>query len=1188
MFLGVIPFSIAAAQGITGRITGRVVDADGLAVPGARVMLRNADTGQSREGVSGEDGAFVFVDLLPGRFALAVDLQGFKRWEAADIRLPPNERLVLAPVRLELGELTETVTVESRGTRVQTQSAERSGLIDSREMQALPLKGRDFVGTLKIVPGTYDLSGATRDAAGANVLNGLYFNGTRSGALNLTLDGISLLDTGGGTGPYIQPNMEAVSEVKVLLSNYQAEYGRSLGGTINAITKSGASTLRGGAYAYFRNEALNANEFFNNRIGAPRPIYRSNNPGYFLGGPVVVPGTHVNSGRNKLFFFWSHEYHDYTFPAMVQPTATGSSLLTNLTVPTPLERDGNFSRSFDQNGRLIVIRDPLTGLPFPGNVIPAGRIGRAGQSLLNLLPMPNASDPSNAFNYTFQATVDQPRHDRVLRVDWNIASDTQFYARGLWDSQTYRGGVGFALASTSWPQMSLDRTVAGKSYSGTLLHTFSSSKANELTVGMWSGGQSALPTNAAELQRNSRSSLAVNVPQFFPASNLLNVVPNATFGGVPNAIQLYIDGRFPYSDTNRLWNFSDNYTQAMGRHLLKAGVFVEHSANVAPKAMLNFSGTFAFDRDPNNPLDTGYAFANAMLGVVDIYSEANNRPLSHARDNSIEWYVQDTWKASRITLDTGVRFYRVLPTVSPDTQIAAFDPGLYDRRLQPPLIQPFIDPATNTRMGRDPVNGELLPAAAIGTFSSAAGTPFQGMRIHDESILPVPGIKLAPRVGLAWDVFGTGRTALRTGLGVFSTAASSTTSSRSWQRRRRSWPRRPPTTRRSTTCSPHRCGSAPTTSSPSPTTGSRTCSTTGAPASSRTSVAACCSTRPTSATPAGTRCTCAISTRSPTGRTPPREHRPDDGPTAATELPAPVPRLRQHPADGVCQHHGVSRPADAGEPAGALRPRIHRRLHAVEGHRRRRHADLAGQPGARRPRAQLRSGQLRPPPQPRPERGLQCPARWIGGADVWPARWSTAGRWRAWPPFISGAPTAIGYTLVTPADLPARTGAGLDSRVNLSCDPNLAIGETGFDRALDTSCVQAPTRADFGIGNAFKYRSSGRASRTWTSPSSAPLASAAASHGGCKSAPKRTTSSTGRSSRALTRRRASTPADTRSTSASASTSPRCRLAASSWPPSCTSDRQFQEPPSCPCPLPSSTPQPSSEPDQQSLHHGVDT
>ena len=436
--MGALAISFTAAgQGLTGQVSGSVHDPPGKPSWGASVALVNAETGQSREANTNASGDFVFTEVLPGTFNLQAGMQGFKKFEQRGISLSASERLVLNPIGLEIGEVSDTVTVEATTPQLQTESSERSGLVDARQLGELSLKGRDYMGTLQLLPGVVDVNSTNREAPGSSTLQGLFFNGTRQGALSLTLDGIFCMDTGGGTGPYFEPSIDAVAEVKVLLTNYQAEYGRSSGGMITTVTKSGSRDFHGGAYYYFRNEDLNANEFFNNRQGIARPLYRYNYPGYTVGGPVLIPGTGFNKDRDKLFFFWSEEFLKRDYPTNV----------SFQTFPTALERQGNFSQSLDQNGKLIVVKDPLTNAAFPGNIVPASRIDPNGQGLLSVFPLPNTVDPTHTYNYVFQSDIQQPRNDQVLRIDWNISPQTQFYARGIKDYEAKRGGFGFTLAS---------------------------------------------------------------------------------------------------------------------------------------------------------------------------------------------------------------------------------------------------------------------------------------------------------------------------------------------------------------------------------------------------------------------------------------------------------------------------------------------------------------------------------------------------------------------------------------------------------------------------------------------------------------------------------------------------------------------------------------------------------------------
>lgn len=762
-----LPFVLAClsasvyAQGLTGQISGTLNDPNGGVVPNAKVEVMNQETALVRVATSDSEGNFVVTQLLPGTYAITVTVAGFKKFEKRNIVLTATERIDVHKLTLEVGDVSQTVTVTADQAFVKTESAERAGLIDEQQIQGIALKGRDYMGLVRLLPGVVDT--ANREAPGWNNLVGVNINGSRTGTLNLTLDGVSSLDTGSQQGPYLAPGLDAIGEVKVLLTNYQAEYGRSSGGTINVVIKNGTRDFHGSGFYFKRHEQFNANEFFNNLRHQAKPLYRFNYWGGTIGGPVIIPGTSFNRNRDKLFFFYSQEYLPRNYP-----TRQGT-----ITYPTALERAGDFSKTLDTSGKLIVIRDPLTGQPFQDNKIPANRIDPNGQKLLNIFPLPNYDPSLVSYNYNnvFLSNVNQPRREEILRVDYNITPKTTFYARGIHSNEQYKGDFNFVLASNVWPQFPIKYQIKAEGFVSTLIHTFDPTLTNELTFGVNRALQTVEPLNQAGIDKNDRNKIGLTLPQFYPASNPLNLIPNATFGGIANAPQFNIEQRFPFFGTNNIWNVSDNLSKIWGGHNIKTGFYLEYTTRNAARASA-FNGTFSFDRNTNNPLDTNYAFANALLGVVNSYTEANKKLDGHARYKNIEWFAQDNWKVTkRLTLDYGLRFYHIQPTISAGDNLAFFDPKLYDASKQPTLLAPACltaNPCSGAnRVARNPVTGQTYPSVKIGTFAPNSGTPFQGMNVVKEGVLNGPALNIGPRFGFAYDVFGDGKTAIRGGVGVF-------------------------------------------------------------------------------------------------------------------------------------------------------------------------------------------------------------------------------------------------------------------------------------------------------------------------------------------------------------------------------------------------------------------------------------
>jgi hypothetical protein len=759
------------AQGLTGHISGTVTDSTGGVLPGVTVTIKNAGTGLTREAVTGTDGGFVFPDLLAGTFDLTVTMQGFKTYEQKGIVLGATERVALRAIALDVGGMAETISVQAEAVQVQTTNGARSGLITRETMDDIALKGRDPAGLLKLLPGVIDTR--NREAPGWESMNNLSINGRTS--FNFSYDGVTNKDTGQNGGNFAAPALDSIAEMRVQTSNFQAEYGRSSGATITVVTRSGSRDFHGSAAFYKRDDALNGNEYSRRILCSSQPaqcdppLYTFDNAAWTLGGPVLIPKTGFNRGRNKLFFFWSQDLLARTDPGN----------LNQRRVPTALERQGDFSQTFDNQNRLVFIRDPQRlgncaatsggAACFPGNVIPGGRIDPNARALLNLFPLPNAVDPTgtNQYNYVFQTVQDWPRNDQVLRMDWNVAQNTTAYGRLQFGYEKRAGGVSLLGSTGGWPQMPTKYEIDTVSYVNTLLHTFSPTLYGEFTVGVNWAHQYTSPLDATARDANDRRLVLPGMPQFFPDANPLAIIPQATFGGgVPgNPLQFGVEQRFPFFGFNTLFNVSGNITKVSGAHTAKAGVFVEHTTRPAARTS-SFNGTYNFNADNQNPLNTNIGFANALTGAITEYTESNGHPSAHGQFLITEWYAQDTWRVKRnLTLDAGVRFYYMTPTRSDGDQVAAFVPGDWTSAQAPQLFRPVSTP--NGRRALNPLTGDVLPAVYIGRLVPGSGNFTNGMQVYDGTPQDSSPFRVAPRVSFAWDVTGDGKTAIRGGGGVF-------------------------------------------------------------------------------------------------------------------------------------------------------------------------------------------------------------------------------------------------------------------------------------------------------------------------------------------------------------------------------------------------------------------------------------
>ena len=763
MFVGLLFVAGGSdAQTTSGSFSGTVVDDTGGVMPGATVTITEQNTGAVRAVPTNGVGAFSIQAVLPGLYTVRIEMQGFSSYEQVDTNLATNQVLSLGEVELGVAALAETVQVTATDQRVvETITSDRSALITEDQIEAITVRGRDVTSMLRILPGvSYEKD---PDAIGSEIVIGSWLpevQGARAGWATVTIDGIPSNDIGLPSVSTHSMSADAVGEVNVQLSNFTADSGRNGGANINIVTKSGSNQFSGGLYAYGRHEKFRGQNFFDQQAGLPEPLYRYSTLGGNLGGPIV---------QDKLFFFYNYENWRAETPRDSNQA----------TVPSDLELAGDFSNSRNLGGELLVITDPNTGMPFPGNIIPANRIDSNGQALLGTWPRANLASGGN-FNYQFLGQQTSPRLNHVVRMDYRPSQNDSFYGRfSKWHqpTKTTRGGL------------SVDHEFTYDDYAtvGNWTRVIGDNMVNELTFGYRHSREWNPPAESFDIERITRGAgnSGFTLGQFNPDINPFNLVPEMSFGGfLPNTASLGYDSRFVNFGNDDIFTVNDAVSFAVGSHNIRAGIYFEHLTNIEGRGASSFAGTYDFGVDPNNPFETGHPYANAMLGNFASYTENSARIGQRASHYILNSFLQDKWQpTNKLTLDLGLRLgtysrYRQQAGILGDGtqstgESASFVVSRFDPASAPVLYNPVL--MGGERVSQNPLTGEIGPALLIGGVVPGSGDPFNGMVLDTDPNYPdnfedPVGLLVEPRLGIAYDLKGDGRTAVRANFGVFHNA----------------------------------------------------------------------------------------------------------------------------------------------------------------------------------------------------------------------------------------------------------------------------------------------------------------------------------------------------------------------------------------------------------------------------------
>jgi hypothetical protein len=710
----------ASAQSLTASITGRVTDESGAAVPGAAVVVTNADTNTNAwTGVSDAAGAYHAPSLPVGRYDIGVSLTGFKNVTVKGVRLEVGQKANI-PLTLPAGEVRETVTVvgEALG-RLETEDATMGVVIDTSKVQNLPLPSRNVLNLLTLAGGVSSGGAAT----GINASQ-LSINGSRTLNSEFNVDGVSAVS--GSTGGVQRfPSTEAIREFKVQTAGYSAEYGRSAGGFVNVVIQSGANDFHGGVYEYHRHERFNANDFFRNHAYAALPAAtqqrcddepdnrlldttcgrrakdRYDQFGAKLSGPVRIPGLY--RGDDKTFFFVNYE----ALRRQV-PSAPTSSL------PDERFRVGDFSQS------PIKVNDPLTGQPFPDNKIPANRIDPAARRILDLVPLPNTAgvaDAANgrATNNYINDVFTKPTEDEItVRVDHHAGSKARLFARF-----TYYDLFGPSAPNIPGPLNNSvgDSNTKGYQFASGWSHVWSSSLLSDVNFGYYRNDPVIDPPSAG-LDVEGTYGIARSA---YAASPRFQIAGWRNLGIDVNTLRQQLDYNYHLSAATT-WVHSSHTTKVGGQ--LRLNNFNIFNPGDAFTGVYNFTGEVTSPtKAANNPVQS---MADFLLGTVKTSFYELPQPRTIRQNHNLGLFVQDDWKASpKLTLNLGLRYeYESPMTIASD---------VYSRM--------DIDPATV---------GRLLVAGK----NSSRSTDLDGDKLN-----------FAPRVGFAYSL--DNKTVVRSAFGIF-------------------------------------------------------------------------------------------------------------------------------------------------------------------------------------------------------------------------------------------------------------------------------------------------------------------------------------------------------------------------------------------------------------------------------------
>ena len=788
--------SLSFGQQLTGTLSGTTMDSTGAVVASAKVTMKNELSGDVRTTVSNGAGYFTVTAVQPGTYTVTISAAGFKAWSQSGIVFAQGDNRVLSQIALQVGAVNETVEITAGALSVPTDNAEVSTTLNTTLVQDVPILGRDAGELLKLMPGMVASNGMTQGngftdkTVGTNTgpVGSYSANGTQpNGAMAYMLDGANLVDPGNAGTQIANINQDMVSEVKVLMSSYSAEYAK--GPVIfQAFSKSGGTNYHGEGYLYTRNQLFNSWDAYNhsqfvndlqNPLSGPKnQLISTLNPDqsyYYMGGNIGGP---IIPHHDKLFFWGGYEY-------MIQHPA---GTITNYNVPTTEQKNGDFSETTIDGvpagtsvagcggqatllgclsqGSLWQYAYSIPKIPTNGgsNQLPknlwdpnvVGLMSATDYLKQGWFPnpniVPNAGDGWN--NYSFINTAPQNRWEATGKVDYAISENTKLsgsYTRQI-ETDQHPTEIWWEPAWTlPYPSPVLANTSSQEIMSN-LTHVFSPSTTNEF---VFTYARYINPSHLGDPKAVDRGALGFNVQGLFghTTSQIPNII--GPWGGAFPSIQtVSFTAGFGYGN-----NFGalksdpsiyDNFTKVIGSHTLKFGAYWDTNGNVQSQGDQQHSDNGAYNVGWG-PSGTGNVVSDFLMGATGSYQQPNKQPFNTVKNHQYSIYAQDSYKANRqLTLNYGLRLDHIGQWYGPGAGAQVWCGTCYVNGTAATPVPTVAGP--NGKVPADPNTGFLWHAM--------------------DSKIPLSGYSsplfyLQPRIGLAYDIFGTGKTVLRTGFAMF-------------------------------------------------------------------------------------------------------------------------------------------------------------------------------------------------------------------------------------------------------------------------------------------------------------------------------------------------------------------------------------------------------------------------------------